>query len=197
MKIIGITGGIGSGKSTVAKVFNFYDVPVFTADTEGKIISDCNPIAVESIKKLFGNDIYVDGKLNRKSVAAQVFEDKDKLLQLNQIIHPLVKLSFDNFCNKNANKSFVAIESAILIESGFYNFVDFSVMVSAPESLRIKRVVLRDGLTPFQVESRINNQLQEVVMEKFCKFKILNDDKSLITPQVKKILDIFSHIKNS
>ncbi len=197
MKIIGITGGIGSGKSTVAKVFNFYDVPVFTADTEGKIISDCNPIAVESIKKLFGNDIYVDGKLNRKSVAAQVFEDKDKLLQLNQIIHPLVKLSFDNFCNKNANKSFVAIESAILIESGFYNFVDFSVMVSAPESLRIKRVVLRDGLTPFQVESRINNQLQEVVMEKFCKYKILNDDKSLITPQVKKILDIFSHIKNS
>ena len=197
MIIIGLTGGIGSGKSTVAQVFNYYGVPIFTADYEGKIISDNNEKAIEEIKKLFGNDIYVDGKLNRKAVATEVFDCKEKLTKLNQIIHPLVKESFDNFCNTNSKKNFVLLESAILVDSGFYRFCDVSVLVSAPETLRISRVVNRDGISEKDVKSRINNQLREEEIEKVCRFKIINDDKNLVLPQVKNLLKNFFSNKNS
>ncbi|MBR4215678.1 MAG: dephospho-CoA kinase [Bacteroidales bacterium] len=188
MKIIGLTGGIGSGKSTVAQVFEVLGAKLFIADTEANVITATHPIAIKRIREVFGAEIYHNGILCRKALASIVFENPDKLQTLNSIVHPLVKEAFDNFVVKHSNAPYIIMESAILVQSGFYRFTDFNVLVSAPEDVRIKRVMQRNGVSAEEVRRRISAQISENETVPYCKHTIVNDDVKMIIPQVEKIL---------
>ncbi|MBQ3617576.1 MAG: dephospho-CoA kinase [Bacteroidales bacterium] len=188
MKIIGLTGGIGSGKSTVAQVFEVLGAKLFIADTEANVITATHPIAIKRISEVFGAEIYQNGILNRKALASIVFENPDKLQTLNSIVHPLVKEAFDNFVFKHSNAPYIIMESAILVQSGFYRFTDFNVLVSAPEDVRIKRVMQRNGVSAEEVRRRISAQISENETVPYCKHTIVNDGVKMIIPQVEKIL---------
>lgn len=156
-KIIGLTGGIGSGKTTVAKQFETLGVPVYIADTEAKKIIDL-PTTIELVKNEFGNSILDDGILNREKLAKIVFENPEKLQKLNSIIHPLVKAHFQKWIQENKNYAFVIKEAAILFESGSYKDCDKIITVVAPLEIRIERVLKRDKTNYESVIKRVQNQ---------------------------------------
>ena len=189
MTVIGLTGGIGSGKSTVAKIFESAGVPIFIADLRAHSVCDTDYQAIEAIKSVFGNNIYVDGLLDRKSLSKIVFNNKDLLKKLEDIVHPAVKRDFDKFKIRYADKKFLLLESAILIQSGFYKFVDFSVLVSAPENIRIQRVKLRDDLTEEEISRRIKNQNCDAQSLNYCRYCIINNNETSLISQVLNILN--------
>ena len=191
MKIIGLTGGIGSGKTTVSRVFETFGAAVYNSDLRAKKIQDENQKAISGLKKLFGDGIYsLDGVLNRKKIAEIVFSDETMLQKLNALIHPLVFEDFSNFCKINTEKKVVILESAILIESGFFKRVDFSVLVTADLETRINRTVMRDSVTKEQVLSRIKNQMSDIKKKEFCQYEIINNSTlDEVENQVKIILD--------
>lgn len=188
MKIVGLTGGIGSGKSTVAKVFETLGAKLFIADTEANIITAQHPVAIKQISETFGADIYQNGILNRKQLASIVFASPQKLNILNSIVHPLVKAKFDDFVQCNNSTPYIILESAILVQSGFYRFTDFNVLVTAPEDIRIQRVVKRNNITPDEVRRRMDNQISDSETINYCRYVIVNDGVRMIIPQVKKLL---------
>ena len=187
MKIIGLTGGIGSGKSTVAKAFEVLGAKLFIADTEANIITAVHPLAVKQISDAFGAGVYHNGQLDRRALAAVVFSDPGKLQLLNSIVHPLVKEAFDRFAEKNASAPYIIMESAILVQSGFYRFTDFSVLVTAPEEVRIQRVMERNHISVEEVRHRISSQISDAENKPYCEFEIENSGKMLILPQIEKI----------
>lgn len=191
MKIIGLTGGIGSGKTTVSKIFETFGAAVYNSDLRAKKIQDENHAAISGLKKLFGENIYSkDGILDRKKVASMVFSDEIMLQKLNALIHPLVFEDFSNFCKINTEKKAVVLESAILIESGFFKRVDFSVLVTADLETRINRTVMRDRVTKEQVLSRMKNQMSDIKKKEFCQYEIINNGSlDEVENQVKIILD--------
>ena len=184
---IGITGGIGSGKSTVCKVFELLGVPVYYADDEAKKI--LNDTAVkETIRKIFGNIVFDEtGGIDRKKVAELVFNDKQKLEKLNSIIHPAVGAHFEEWLKKQKEKSYIIKEAAILFESGAYKQVDKIITVTAPLELKIKRAMQRGGITRSQVEERMSNQISDMEKIERSQYLIENDDEHLIIPQILKI----------
>lgn len=188
MKIIGLTGGIGSGKSTVAKVFEAFGAKLFIADTEANYITATHPIAIKCISDIFGADIYQNGILNRKALASIVFSNPEKLQTLNSIVHPLVKEAFDMFVVNHSASPYIIMESAILVQSGFYRFTDFNVLVTAPEDVRIRRVMQRNGISAEEVRQRISTQIAENEVSPYCKYTIINDGVKMIIPQVENIL---------
>src|ERR1035437_1031198 len=158
---VGITGNIGSGKSTVARLFGMLDVPVFYADQQARLISEHNDV-LEVIKKTFGGKVIAaDGSLNRKAIAAIVFSDAAKLSALNSIIHPRVKDSFNEWCALHRSAPYLLHESAILFESGLDYLCERIILVTAPEEIRIHRVMQRDLLSRQEVISRMHNQWAE------------------------------------
>lgn len=157
MKIIGLTGGIGSGKSTIAKWFLELGIPVYDSDLEAKKLVDENKKIISELIKLFGEEVYQNGVYNRKLVSSKVFEDKELLGKLNQIIHPEVFRHFRNWV-KNQKTDFVVKEAAILFESGSYKDCDLVVSVVADEEIRINRVLKRDETTEAQIRQRMRNQ---------------------------------------
>lgn len=185
---VGVTGGIGSGKSLVCKIIESMGFPVYHADVEAKKITDSHPRIIREVKNLFGEDIYLDGKLDRKRVADLVFVDIALLEDLNSIIHPIVAKDFAIWAIKNSNHSLVFQEAAILFESGAYKNMDCVIGVWAPEDIRIMRVISRDGITKQDVEQRIKHQLSEQELLTRCNFIIKNDEKELLVPQVDKVL---------
>ena len=156
-KIIGLTGGIGSGKTTIAKLFESEGVPVYIADTEAKKIMQL-PETIHEISSVFGNDIIKNNQIDSKALSAIVFNHPEKLKILNGIVHPLVKKHFDDWAKKNADFPFVIKEAAILFESGSYQYCDKIITVTASEETRISRVMQRDGATKQEVLDRIKNQ---------------------------------------
>lgn len=156
-KIIGLTGGIGSGKTTVAKQFEALGVPVYIADTEARKIMDL-PETIQLVKEEFGNSIFDEEALNRKKLAEIVFENPEKLQKLNNIIHPLVNRHFREWVQKNEDSIFVIKETAILFESGSYTDCDKIITVVAPLELRISRVLERDDSDYESVIKRVQNQ---------------------------------------
>lgn len=156
-KIIGLTGGIGSGKTTVAKQFETFGVPVYIADTEAKKIMDL-PETIELIRNEFGNLIVENDKINREKLAKIVFDDPEKLQKLNGIIHPLVKNHFQEWIKKNKKADFIIRETAILFESGSYKDCDKIITVEAPLQIRIERVMERDKSDYESVMKRVQNQ---------------------------------------
>ncbi|GAF03055.1 dephospho-CoA kinase [Saccharicrinis fermentans] len=185
---VGITGGIGSGKTTVSHIFEALKVPVYCADMEARKLTDVHPDIVAGVKKLFGNDIYIDGRLDRKRVAALVFANKNLLSELNSIVHPLVKEHFNNWVKHcHAKCDYVLKEAAILFESGGNQQMDKVVTVTAPLELRIKRVMKRDGLTEKEVKDRILHQMPEQDKIRMSDYVIQCNDKDLVIPQVLQI----------
>jgi dephospho-CoA kinase len=186
-KVIGITGGIGSGKSIVCKVFNLLGVPVFEADiTAGRLINSNSEIRNELVR-LFGNDIYnADNKLNRKKLAELIFNSDILLEKVNNIVHPAVRNEFLNW-TKQQKTAYVIHEAAILFESGFYKMMDFTILVSASVEMRVERVMMRDSISGEQVIARMAKQWPDSEKRKLATLELVNDNKNLLIPQIIEI----------
>ena len=183
---IGVTGGIGSGKTTICKIFEVLGVPVYYADTEAKALMESDNSLVENIKEIFGDEIYSEGKLNRKKLSDIVFENSEKLAQLNALVHPAVISHSQNWF-LSQKMPYVIKEAALLFESGSYEDLDKIIMVYAPREIRITRVTERDNVTPSAVEARMHNQMPEEEKRKKSDFVIMNGEQELVLPQVLKI----------
>jgi dephospho-CoA kinase len=184
---IGITGGIGSGKSTVSKILQTMGYPVFNSDVEARKILFHSKDLHRKLKENFGEEIVVNGIPDKVSLAKIVFSSKEKLKMLNELIHPLVRISFEEWILKQKSK-IVIKEAAILIESGAYKECDKIIVVKSPEELRIKRVMKRDSVTEEEVKMRMKNQLSINELMKFADFLIENDESHALLPQINIIL---------
>lgn len=184
---VGITGGIGSGKSTVCKVFSVLGVPVFYADATAKQLMNSEPQLREQLIRLFGPAVYLpDQTIDRKYLAGIVFSDKSLLEKLNHIVHPAVGKAFDDWCLKQ-NAPYILHEAAILFESGFYKMMDKTIMVYTDEHERIERVVKRDKIPEEMVIQRMKNQWPDEEKIKLADYVIGNNDRELIIPQIVEI----------
>jgi len=189
----GITGGIGSGKTVVSEVLQLYNIPVYIADTESKILTDNSPVIRKKLIDLFGMEIYDGSRLNKSLLASYIFNDKEKLLEVNNIIHPEVYKDFTQWCTKHINKKIVALESAILFESGFNKVVDKAIMVYSPMEMRINRVIHRDNISREKVLERIKSQMPDEKKAELSDFVIVNDNSKSIILQVREIIEQFSN----
>lgn len=190
---IGITGGIGSGKTTVCKLFEGMGVPVFNADLEARAILDHDTFIKEAIRREFGKELYNSkGKLNRKAMAAIVFNNQVLLEKLNNLVHPAVGKKYEAWVEKHRDQPYVIKEAAILFESGSYKQLDKIVVVSAAEKERIRRVVQRDGITEREVRERMSRQLSEDERIERADYVIRNDGEQDLLPQVKELHKIFT-----
>ena len=190
MVIVGLTGGIGSGKTTVAKMFSDLGVPVYIADTEAKKLTNSSKLIQRELIALLGKNAYINNVLDRKYVADKIFNDKNLLQAVNSIIHPKVALHFKKWVSKQKS-NYVIKEAAILFENGTYKNCDFIILVTAPKAIRIKRVMERDQATQFEIEQRMDNQwsdekkeqLADIILENIdieaTKEKVLSIHKSL------------------
>jgi dephospho-CoA kinase len=180
---IGLTGGIGSGKSTVAKLFEILGIPVFYADQEAKQLMETDPNLVAEIKHLFGESIYIHEKLNRQELATRVFQNKSLLHALNQIVHPATIAAGKTWMLKQKT-AYAIKEAALIFESGSQGEYDFIIGVFAPLSIRISRTMKRDGVDRNQVLHRMENQIEEEIKKKLCDFILINDEQEMLIPQV-------------
>jgi dephospho-CoA kinase len=181
---VGITGGIGSGKSTVCKVFSAIGIPVFEADQEAKQLMNADPELRRQLIALFGAAVYLpDQTIDRKYLAGIVFNDPSLLAQLNEIVHPAVRKAFSDWCEKQ-NSPYVLHEAAILFESGFYKLMDKTIAVVTRENERMERVMKRDHATAEQVKQRMDNQMRDAERIRLADFVISNNNDELITPQI-------------
>jgi dephospho-CoA kinase len=189
MKVIGLTGGIGSGKSTVALVFQSLGIPVFNADNEALALYSEDRDLLREVVEEFGKEVLnSDGTLNRKALSAIVFENPAALKKLNSLIHPLVAARF----SKWRSEQHVPIglrEAAILFESGSHVDCDSVIVVTAPEQLRVERVMRRSGISEADVRARIARQWPEEKLRQLADWEIVNDDNCLVLPQVLKIAE--------
>jgi len=180
---IGLTGGIGSGKSTVAKIFELLSIPVYYADEASKRLYHTDKNLIAQIKKHFGEDVYTSEQLNRSKLAAIVFNDPQKLELLNQLVHPPTLRDAEEWMKKQT-APYVVKEAALLFESGSSAGLDFIIGVKAPTALRVKRVMDRDHLTRDEVLSRADRQIDENIKLMLCDFIIDNNEQQLVIPQV-------------
>jgi len=184
---IGITGGIGSGKSTVCEIFKLLGVPVFEADKVAKRLLNSDKDIRSKLTDLYGDDIYTpNGSVNRKKLAGIIFNNDFELSKVNKIVHPTVRSEYFRW-SKKQDHPYVILEAAILFESGFYKMMDFTILVSAPEEARVERVSKRDNVTFDQVRERITNQWTDKQKRKLASLEIKNDNTELIIPQLIKI----------
>lgn len=184
---VGVTGGIGSGKSTVCKIFRVLGIPVFDADSEAKLLMEKDEALVAKIKILFGEDAYTGKKLNRQWIAGRVFEDKSLLDKLNALVHPAVGKHFIRWADAKKDANYIVKEAAILFESGAEKGLDYVVFVKAPEQVRMERIMKRDGVTKQQVMQRMQNQWPDDKKENLSDFVIVNDNKQMLLPQVTEL----------
>ena len=180
---IGLTGGIGSGKSTVAHVFEILGIPVYYADKEAKRLMNEDPEIKKQLIQYFGQGAYADNILNRRFIAEIVFKDKQKLQLLNSVIHPITIAKAEEWMRQH-HTSYVIKEAALIFESGSQTSLDFVIGVSAPLNVRIQRTMKRDGVTREEVLARMKNQIEESIKMRLCDFVIRNDDQHLVLPQV-------------
>lgn len=193
--VIGITGGIGSGKSTVCKHLRDKGYAVYEADARAKEVMISNPTLVHQIKENFGENAYFqEGGLNRAYISAIVFSQPEKLQLLNSLVHPATKHDFEVWLTQlpqNYPFSYVFKEAAILYESGSYKFVDKVVAVYAPKALRLERVMSRDNVPMQSVLDRMDKQWTDDEKMRLADFTIFNDGKHEVTPQIQAMLDRF------
>jgi len=180
---IGLTGGIGSGKSTVAKIFEVLGIPVYYADEAARRIMNENEGLKAQIIAAFGTQSYANGALNRAYLAAEVFNDKEKLERLNALVHP-VTIADSNQWMARQTTPYAIKEAALIFESGTQRYLDYVIGVSSPMPLRILRATRRDHSTKEKVETVINRQLDESIKMKLCNFVIVNDEQQPVLPQV-------------
>ncbi|MBN1985519.1 MAG: dephospho-CoA kinase [Prolixibacteraceae bacterium] len=184
---VGITGGMGSGKSTVCKIFKLLGAPVFEADVVAKQLLNTHPKIKKGLIRLFGEGIYMqDGAIDRKKLAGIIFNNKIQLANMNRLVHPVVLDEFNKWLEKQQD-AYIIHEAAILFESGFYKMMDFTLLISAPLQQRIERVMKRDGVGEQQVLERINRQWTDEEKRKLASLEIINDNKHLIIPVIIEI----------
>jgi len=189
-----VTGGIGSGKSLICRIFATLGVPVYDADSHAKELMTTDGILISQIKKEFGELSYLgDGVLNRKYLSKEVFQDAIKLERLNKLVHPRVAENYNTWVSKNQEANYVVKEAALLIEAKSYQALDKLIVVSAPETLRVKRVLERDKhRTEKQVYEVISNQIAEAEKLKLADHVIVNDETKLVITQVLELHEIFN-----
>lgn len=187
MKKIGLTGGIGVGKTYVSKIFQKMGIPIFNADEQAKkcMVDDAN--LKEAVQLAFGENMYLKGVLQKDALAKIVFNNTEALAELNALVHPIVKQKFEDWCSLQST-SMVIKEAAILFESDAHVGLDAVVCVSAPEKLRISRVQKRDGNSVEQIQSRMSKQMPQTEKEELADFLIVNDQVQLLLPQVLAII---------
>ncbi|HEY0058870.1 MAG TPA: dephospho-CoA kinase [Flavisolibacter sp.] len=190
---IGLTGGIGSGKTTVAKIFELLRVPVYYADTASKRLYDTNAELADGIMKAFGPSVFSDGRIDRVAMAKLVFNDPQKLRLLNELVHPLTIKDAEDWMRRQT-AAYVIKEAALIFESGSGSTLDAIIGVRCPEAVRIERVMKRDGLSEAEVRSRMRHQIDEDVKMKLCDYLIDNDEQSLVIPQVLQLHEKLNQI---
>jgi len=187
---VGVTGGIGSGKSTICKLFKCLEIPVFNADETGRNLLAEDAAVIEQVATIFGQEVLINGKPDRRRIAEIVFTNPEKLSKLNAVIHPAVRNTFNKWVTEQ-HSPYVIDETAILFETGNYKQLDYTILVIAPEPVRIKRVIQRDNLEEASVKDRIKNQWTDEEKKKLADFVIINDG---ITPLLPKVMDIHSRL---
>jgi dephospho-CoA kinase len=193
--LIGITGGIGSGKSLVCQIFTSLGIPVYDADSRAKSLMTTDGILISAIKKEFGALSYhPDGTLNRQYLASVAFQDPQRLQVLNGLVHPRVGADFAQWLNDHQEHPYIIKEAALLFESGSYQSLDKIIVVHAPEQLRLSRVLQRDPhRSTEQVQEIIRNQMRDEEKVRRADFVIVNDETQLVIPQVLALHQQFSH----
>jgi dephospho-CoA kinase len=188
---VGVTGGIGSGKTLVCNVLEKLGIPVYRADIEARRLMEEDSELVGQIVELFGEEAYIGGALNRSYLAGRVFGDGEQLRGLNGVVHPAVRRDYHRWLDQQSGAPYVVEEAAILFESGASRFMDLVVMVYAPEALRIKRVMIRDGVGEEAVKKRMEHQMDEEEKRSKADLVIINDENSRLLP---RILDVHQQI---
>lgn len=183
---VGVTGGIGSGKSTVCHLFKCLEIAVFNADETGRQLLAEDIDVIGQVKNIFGEEIRFNGKPDRKKLAELVFSNPEKLTKLNAIIHPAVRKRFNEWTLEQTSL-YMIYEAAILFETGLYKQLDFTILVTAPEQLRINRVMKRDGMDEASVRNRMKNQWNDEDKKGIANFVLRNDDINPLLPQVMNI----------
>ncbi len=187
---IGLTGGMGSGKTTVSQIFSVLGIPVFYADDIAKTIMNEDEDLKQNIINLFGDEAYKENSLNRKYIAGIVFNNEYKLQQLNALVHPVTIAAADKWM-KAQKTAYVIKEAALMFEAGAAAHLDYVIGVYAPQALRLQRVMHRDNTSREQVLSRMNNQVDETIKMKLCDFVIVNDEQQAVLPQVLSLHEKF------
>lgn len=189
---IGLTGGIGSGKSTVAKAFEVLGIPVYYADDAAKKLMNTDEGLKEKIQLQFGNEVYKNGSLDKKYLAEIVFTFPEKLALLNALVHPATLKDAEKWMHKQSTP-YALKEAALIFESGAQEHLDYVIGVTAPAPLRIQRSMQRDGITRDDVIARMDKQMNETIKMKLCDFVIKNDEQEMLLPQ---ILDLHKKLLN-
>ena len=189
---IGITGGIGSGKSVVSRLLGIMGIPVYISDIEAKRITQTDPVIRRGLCDLVGQDVFQGGELNRSLLASYMFGHQDHVRKVNEIIHPQVKEDFRQWATRLKSELLLGMESAILVEAGFKDEVDFLVMVYAPLEVRVERAVKRDCSSRELVMKRIEAQMGDEVKRSHADFVIVNDDETPLIPQVLELISLLS-----
>ncbi len=180
---VGLTGGIGSGKTTVARIFEILGVPVYFADAVSKSLYHSDLELAKEIRKQFGDDIYPKGKFDKRRLASVVFGNAEKLEQLNKLVHPPTITHAENWMASQTSP-YVIKEAALIFESGSAAGLDLVIGVQAPEPLRILRAMKRDGISREQVMQRMKQQVEEKIKMSLCDYVIINDEQQAVLPQV-------------
>ncbi len=191
MKRIGITGGIGAGKSLVAEIIKAMGYPVYNSDERAKELTDSNPKIKAGLIYLFGEEIYQNDKLNKFALAQAIFSDETLREKVNALIHPIVREDY-NLWALAQNNSLVFNESAILFETGSFKNFDAIILVYAPTELRIKRIMKRDNCSENEVLKRMNSQFSDEEKYQLTEFRVLNDEQTPLLKQVEQIILSFS-----
>lgn len=191
---VGLTGGMGSGKTLVSSIFEKLGVPVYYADTAARGLMNSDAELKRAIAQMFGRQAYGKEGLDRQYLAGEVFGDEEKLAGLNKLVHPAVRMDFNRWAAEQGGSPYVIEEAAILFESGASLEMNLSVLVYAPEELRIKRVIKRDGISREAVLKRMGHQLSEEERMKMADHVLINDEKEMLLPQV---IELHNKILNS
>lgn len=192
---VGLTGGIGSGKTTVAKVFESFGIPVYYADEAAKrLMTEDNELQA-AIINMFGRETYVNGQLNKTFLSQKIFNDAESLQQLNSLVHPAVIKDGSNWLARQTTP-YAIKEAALIFESGSAGELDYVIGVYAPQTLRLHRSMQRDGASREEVLARMQKQINETIKMRLCDFVITNDDQQMVIPQVEKIHNqLLSYLK--
>ena len=191
--LLGITGGIGSGKSTVSKIFEVLGVKIYQSDDMAKYLMENDNKLISSIINSFGEESYIDGKINKEYISKNVFYDKEKLKTINNLVHPVVINDFKKWCLINKNEKILIKEAALLFASKSYKELDFIIYVYAEKKLRISRILKRDSYrTKDQIEHIIKSQLTDKESFEKADYILENNEKSLLLPEV---IDLYEKIR--
>lgn len=190
---LGVTGGIGSGKSVVCDVLRLHDIPVYDADLEAKNLNDTSPVIRKKLTESFGQDLYRNNKLDREKLAHLIFNNEENLRTANSIIHPELAKHFMEWAEQRKHHPVVALDAAVLFEAGFQSVLDKTIIVLAPLEVRIERAVKRGNLTKEQITARANSQMSDKEKAELADFIIQNDGQHSLLEQVDKILQVVSN----